>query len=86
MVGLDILYFFKPNYKNTFITHTIILTFWDYNQMIIAFALTFTGNELSTDQVKMSGNLYSSSEDFFNGFWVFPTEIGNCVMIRFEAL
>src|SRR5665647_431125 len=45
-----------------------------------------SGNKFSTDQVEMFCNLNRSTEYFLDGFWIILTEIGNCVMIRFEAI
>jgi len=39
-----------------------------------------TDNELSSDKIKMPGNLNCCPEYFLNGFPVPLPEIGNCVM------
>src|SRR5450759_687644 len=44
------------------------------------------GNKFSADQIEMFCNLNSSTKYFFNGFGIILPEIGNCVMIRSEAL
>src|ERR1035437_5110677 len=47
---------------------------------------TISGNQLSSDKIKMPCNLNCSPEDLFDGLWIVSPEIGNCVMIRFETL
>src|SRR5450759_877902 len=47
---------------------------------------TVTCNKFSADQIEMFCNLNSSTKYFFNGFGIILPEIGNCVMIRSEAL
>jgi len=44
-----------------------------------------TGNQLSSDKIKMPGNLNCCPEDLLYGLRIVSPEIGNCVMIRFET-
>src|ERR1035437_2139699 len=45
-----------------------------------------SGNQLSSYQIKMTGNLNCCPEDFLYGLRIVSPEIGYCVMIRFETL